>query len=114
MLSSIPVGLEVVLLLSLPPIKGRLLRRFGEHGQDAVVAVTKLQISNGERECMKYCKPSMRNSVGDSNAHQVGPVAVVQASEGDWGGHRGVGGCQRLGRAGRVYGGCGKGMAFGV
>lgn len=49
-----PVGVEIVLLLPLPPIKRRFLRRLGECGQDAVVTVTKLQISN--RKCCHICE----------------------------------------------------------
>lgn len=41
-----PAGVEIVLLLPLPPIKRCFLRRLGECGQDTVVTVTKLDFKH--------------------------------------------------------------------
>lgn len=94
-----PAGVEIVLLLPLPPVKRCFLRRLGECGQDTVVTVTKLEISN--RKCCHICEIvqilSTVVTVGDSNSHQVWPVALLHASAGDRGGRRGVGGRGRHG-----------------
>lgn len=109
-----PAGVEIVLFLPLPSVKRGFLRRLGERGQDTVITVTELRISN--KKCC-HASGAVRgsgDSGGDGDAHQVRPVALVHASKRDRGGRRGVGGWRRHGGGGRAHGGGGKGLADGV